>query len=417
MQSKPVSLISEVDLIMSQVNVLLSEVAMKLSKCPVEANKLLPRVNNILSEMMWIVNLSKSATADNCFADFDHGGDVSLEWDDENNIINYSNEYYSLFHDDALDDQTPDDHEEVDLIPDDDLDSFAKSEDQVPELCINDKVIEDEDEDKDEEDGIYDDENIADRVMSRRRSRKMSLTFSPASDASSILFGQAAAVSASSAPSENVPTKSQANNFISSLLTFVSRIAPGDVFSATKSVRRKKKRMMKSVHPVLRCLFKHSLDLFTPAPGPVLNQRPPVPVVDWTRVNERSLGNLPKPQMFPKLGCSEDANIYADRIHDHGAHGRINTGTIHAKEPYPFGLEYGFMTDLGVISINKGDHMEDPYQHVINGHVWSRELHRWVIHARYLEDNNINKKGIEKKDKKVKAIKSNKKLQGREQLR
>ena len=105
MQSKPVSLISEVDLIMSQVNVLLSEVAMKLSKCPVEANKLLPRVNNILSEMMWIVNLSKSATADNCFADFDHGGDVSLEWDDENNIINYSNEYYSLFHDDALDDQ------------------------------------------------------------------------------------------------------------------------------------------------------------------------------------------------------------------------------------------------------------------------------------------------------------------------
>ena len=121
--------------------------------------------------------------------------------------------------------------------------------------------------------------------------------------------------------------------------------------------------------------------------------------------------------MFPKLGCSEDANIYADRIHDHGAHGRINTGTIHAKEPYPFGLEYGFMTDLGVISINKGDHMEDPYQHVINGHVWSRELHKWVIHARYLEDNNINKKGIEKKDKKVKAIKSNKKLKGREKLR
>ena len=397
MQSKPVSLISEVDLIMSQVNVLLSEVAMKLSKCPVEANKLLPRVNNILSEMMWIVNLSKSATADNCFADFDHGGDVSLEWDDENNIINYSNEYYSLFHDDALDDQTPDDHEEVDLIPDDDLDSFAKSEDQVPELCINDKVIEDEDEDKDEEDGIYDDENIADRVMSRRRSRKMSLTFSPASDASSILFGQAAAVSASSAPSENVPTKSQANNFISSLLTFVSRIAPGDVFSATKSVRRKKKRMMKSVHPVLRCLFKHSLDLFTPAPGPVLNQRPPVPVVDWTRVNERSLGNLPKPQMFPKLGCSDDPNIYADRIHDHGAHGRINTGTIHAKEPYPFGVDYGFMTDLGVISVNKGDHMEDPYQHVIQGHVWSRELHRWVIHAKYVKDKDKNSKEVKKK--------------------
>ena len=78
-------------------------------------------------------------------------------------------------------------------------------------------------------------------------------------------------------------------------------------------------------------------------------------------MNERSLGNLPKPQMFPKLGCSDDPNIYADRIHDHGAHGRIDTGTIHAKEPYPFGLEYGLMTDLGVISCNKGD----PYCNVI----------------------------------------------------
>ena len=106
-------------------------------------------------------------------------------------------------------------------------------------------------------------------------------------------------------------------------------------------------------------------------------------------MNERSLGNLPKPQMFPKLGCSDDPNIYADRIHDHGAHGRINTGTIHAKEPYPFGLEYGLMTDLGVISCNKGD----PYCNVIYCHVWSRDLCRWVTHARYPEDNT---KGVKK---------------------
>ena len=41
------------------------------------------------------------------------------------------------------------------------------------------------------------------------------------------------------------------------------------------------------------------------------------------------------------------------------------------------------MTDLGVISTNKGDHMEDPYQNVVHGHVWSRELRCWVIQARY----------------------------------
>ena len=45
------------------------------------------------------------------------------------------------------------------------------------------------------------------------------------------------------------------------------------------------------------------------------------------------------------------------------------------------------MTDLGIISTNKGDQMDDPYNHIINGYVWSRELLCWVIHARFAKDN------------------------------
>ena len=33
-----------------------------------------------------------------------------------------------------------------------------------------------------------------------------------------------------------------------------------------------------------------------------------------------------------------------------GSHNIIKTRTIHKKEPYPFGLEHGLMTDLGIIS-------------------------------------------------------------------
>ena len=145
---------------------------------------------------------------------------------------------------------------------------------------------------------------------------------------------------------------------------------------------------MKKIHPELRNVFKFSPDLFSPAPvARVSDVRPPVPVVDWTKVNQKGMGNLPQPQMFPKLGCSDDLNIYAERTHDRGYHGIIKSGSIHEKEPYPFGLEYGLMTDLGVISCNKGDQMTDPYLNIIHGHVWSRDLQRWVIHARYPKDN------------------------------
>ena len=182
--------------------------------------------------------------------------------------------------------------------------------------------------------------------------------------------------------------KNQADIFINNLITLVSKIAPNDVFSMKKSKRSKFRRMMKKIHPELRNVFKFSPDLFSPTPvARVSDVRPPVPVVDWTKVNQKGMGNLPQPQMFPKLGCSDDLNIYAERTHDRGYHGIIKSGSIHEKEPYPFGLEYGLMTDLGVISCNKGDQMTDPYLNIIHGHVWSRDLQRWVIHARYPKDN------------------------------
>ena len=176
---------------------------------------------------------------------------------------------------------------------------------------------------------------------------------------------------------------------------FISRIAPNNKFSTSKSRRLRRRKMIKSIHPELRCVFINSKDLNSPSPALVPDVRPPVPIVDWTKVNKRSLGNLPEPQMFPKLGCSNDPNIYSDRIQDHGAHGRINIGSIHRKERFPFGLEYGIMTDLGIISTHKGDQMEDPYNQIIQGHVWSRELRCWVVHARFPQDNlnnNTNKR-------------------------
>ena len=159
------------------------------------------------------------------------------------------------------------------------------------------------------------------------------------------------------------------------------------------------------VHKELKTLFLNSLDIFVPSQlGPVPDQRPPVPMVDWSKVNNRSLGNLPTPQMFPKHGCSDDPNIYAQQSDDRGAHGIIKYKSLHEK-PFPFGGEFGLMTDLGIISTNKGDQMDDPYNHIINGYVWSRELLCWVIHARFAKDssNNNNKEAGKKKSRRKKV--------------
>ena len=54
------------------------------------------------------------------------------------------------------------------------------------------------------------------------------------------------------------------------------------------------------------------------------------------------------------------------------------SGTI-----YLFGGKICLMTDLGVISTNNGDHMDDPYQNIVHGHVWSHEFHGILVNKQH----------------------------------
>ena len=404
---KQSSCLSEVDIRMSQVNVLLSEINQIMSRCQfqVQSNTLLPRVDQILSEMKLIVSLSQTSVPE--IVDVECSS-LDMEWDYDYNYYNlyYNKSLSSVFsvgdvdrdgdHDDVEGDRH-DDHEEVEEVHDDDHDDIEgilgddyEDVEGVPGDDHEDVegVLDDHDED---------DMNIAERVMLRRRSSTM-----PRDTSNNIMTSISADYPSTSARDDInyspivVTTRKQVELSIDNLITFISRIAPNDVFSMRKSQRKKKKKMIKAIHPELRSLFHHSQDLFSPAHVPVPVVHTPLPVVDWTKVNQRSLGNLPTPQMFPKLGCSKDPNIYAERFHDRGAHGNIPIGSLHEKDRFPFGGEFGLMTDLGVISTNKGDHMEDPYCNIVHGHVWSRDLQRWVIYAKYPKDNSkrVRKKKV-----------------------
>ena len=95
---------------------------------------------------------------------------------------------------------------------------------------------------------------------------------------------------------------------------------------------------------------------------------PPYPQVDWTNVNKRFLGNIPNPTFFPIHGCSNDPSHYQLTCvsHDHYIPAEFDC-------PCPFGQDYGYLTEGGVIAVPDQVH---------HGYVWSVSdsgVGQWVL--------------------------------------
>ena len=195
--------------------------------------------------------------------------------------------------------------------------------------------------------------------------------------------------------------------FIDKIISVVRRIAPDLRYSQAKSDARRKKLMRKarrkvtrSVHPDLRCLWRHADDLGGPAVAPVQHASP-YPRVDWTRVNQRNLANLPKPQRFPLHGCEPDPNFYEKKNVDMGGGIKIHRSDYEGFMPHPYGSLPGFRTQAGIIA---------PFSHgeVVSGYTWSPDDEAWVLHAHSARPkekapNAGSRKGIKDKfEKKVK---------------
>ena len=397
--------VSEIDLLLSNVNVKMSEACFRMSNISVQSrSNLLPRINVLLSTLEAMVSSSFVSTSESSCSD--------LSWDSEHDYYVYS-EKEDFEYDPDMNcikefnlsdcgekcaDYPPDCGEEsVNDLPD------CGEERVIAASTSGEKCL------------IDDHYSIEYHSQLFPAARAVSLMFPAAivsamfpTNRETMTSSISATTSMSSLSSESqmssmtsdsntsvewiydVYREVEEEDMTTKLIQFISIAAPNAVFSVAKSRRRRRKKILKFVHKELKTLFLNSLDIFVPSkPGPVPNQRPPVPVVDWSKVNNRSLGNLPTPQMFPKHGCSDDPNVYAPRSDNRGAHGIIQLKTLHEK-PFPFGGEFGLMTDLGIISTNKGDQMDDPYNHIINGYVWSRELLCWVIHARFAKDSSNN---------------------------
>ena len=104
--------------------------------------------------------------------------------------------------------------------------------------------------------------------------------------------------------------------YITLMSHVISRLAPSNRYDAKRAKQRRKKRMMRKVHPELRRMWTHATALVSPMP----KQCPPspMPTVDWTKVNKRFLTNIPSPTLIPVQSCSEDAQFYEAKVDSFG---------------------------------------------------------------------------------------------------
>ena len=165
----------------------------------------------------------------------------------------------------------------------------------------------------------------------------------------------------------------------------ISRLAPTSRYDARRAKQKRRRKMLKKVHPELRSIWSHVSILVSP----VNKETPPepMPTVDWSKVNKRFLTNIPCPADIPIQGCSQDESFYAPQIKE----GRA----IHSKfkATNPFGTLPGYRTVCGVVNV--------PSQ-AFHGYVWVED-YGWMLDASFAKDKKMRdrhsnyKRGFKKK--------------------
>ena len=175
----------------------------------------------------------------------------------------------------------------------------------------------------------------------------------------------------------------------------MQRVAPADRFSPSLSRKMMKKRRRKferkELHPDLITMWRNANEICAP---PAPRHTSPYPRVDWTKVNQRNLANLPKPQYYPVHGCAQDPTFYEPRKSPCPL-GNPLRSLYDEAGAIPFGSELGFRTQAGVIA--PGSHGE-----LVSGYTWSPDYQDWVLMATIPRDKQTRPASASKKFKKNK---------------
>ena len=181
--------------------------------------------------------------------------------------------------------------------------------------------------------------------------------------------------------------------FFQSILQVIDGVAPNNVFNRGKSERKRgkktKQRIKAAVAPHLFPMWQNVDDLVPPEETiakPIVEVASPYPIIDMSKVNKRFLSNLPEPELFPVLGCSPDPQFYEGKYETLNPGNSIESRRVLTSkhdEKYPFGCQFGFLTNLGIVSWSSREG-------AVHGYIWSG--YSWVLHAQRPQDKEKVKK-------------------------
>ena len=181
-------------------------------------------------------------------------------------------------------------------------------------------------------------------------------------------------------PAPRVRTETKRDPLITALLRTIHRTAPKSVYSSRKAEilreERSEERIANIVHGEFRALWDSAK--IEDDVEEVNRSLPPdpYPILDWSKVNSRFLNNIPKPNQFPRHGCSPDPTIYewTEKITKTSRCGEVFTSKQKVQpkfeDNFPFGHEWGYRTTAGIISVSNVTH---------HGYIWDDG--NWVLHA------------------------------------
>ena len=170
-------------------------------------------------------------------------------------------------------------------------------------------------------------------------------------------------------------------SFVNNLKDFISSNYPDFVYNQEKSSQLRKEQLNAKVCEELHCMWDNVGDLFIQKPDSEESCTipPPVPTIryksiDFAKVNVRSMANIPKPTSFPVYGCSPEPKFYTEvvKVDYWDYYGNQRTFESSFIRKAPFGSLYGYETNVGIVPVP-----DTP----VHGHVWSDQLHNWVLHA------------------------------------
>ena len=164
--------------------------------------------------------------------------------------------------------------------------------------------------------------------------------------------------------------------FVNKMKSFLTANFPDNVFNKLKSSKLKQDRLDAKINPEFQTICMNAEDLFeenfernssqtcTTTPTPIIRYK----MIDFTKVNVRSLANIPMPKSYPVHGCALDPVLYDPVRMD--KHGRYDSTLPCHRDGTAHGFLYGYETDVGIVPV--------PDVPVL-GHVWKDG--KWVLHA------------------------------------